>query len=318
MKVPIQSQLRACQLLGELLAAGFSLPQGLAYLGVALPKQKPAWTALQAALAAGSGFAEALAQAHFHAVIVLQVQLASVHGQLAESLQQAGAYLQLQVANRRRLQQLLIYPAVLMGLLVILQLVLWLAILPTLQMQPDPRWWVPLAVMAAVVLVSGIAALALRRRPTLRLQLSWWVPGIKGVVRGYYQYQFVVGASHFLGAGQGLSAYCQQLAKLPPGVLQGVGARVISRLATGAALGDAMAEPLIYAPAAELVQLGQPPELVQAGMALFAQSLFQALAARFERLLALIQPVLFLAIGAQIVWVYLQILGPLYHGIGSP
>jgi competence protein ComGB len=315
-KIPLQSQLRACQLLGELLAAGFSLPQGLAYLKVALPKQGDVWAALQQDLAAGSGLGEALARANFHPVIVLQVRLAGVHGQLGASLRQAGQYLQLQVKNRRRLQQLMVYPAILMGLLVLLQLVLWLAILPTLQMRPDPHWWVPLAGLTGVVALGFGIAIGLRRYPLLRYRIGWWVPGVRGLIRGYYQYQFVAGASHFLGAGQELSAYCQQLAQLPTGVLQGVGTRVVARLTAGEALGVALAEPLIYAPAAELVQLGQPPALVQTGMSLFAESLFQALATRFERLLALIQPLLFVAIGAQIVWVYLQILGPLYQGIG--
>ena len=316
-RLKLKVQLRACQLLAELLEAGFTLDQGLAYLKLALPSAKAEWHQIQLKLTSGTAFAPAIQAAGFNPVIVDQVALAALHGQLAESLAGAGDYLRLQVQNRQRLQQLLVYPTVLMTLLVGLQLVLWLGVLPALQLAPTQSWRWQLGIVAglgAIIVGAGVVARGLA--PRARFRLSQWIPGLRGLVKLYYQYQFMVGASQFLAAGSGLVAYCQQLAKLPQTVLQQVGQRVVDALAAGQPLASALRQPLIYPPAAELFQLGQAAPLVQAGVSLFASSLFEQLKQRFERLLTLVQPVMFLVIGGQIVWVYMDILGPLYRSIG--
>ncbi len=318
MRLKLAVQLRACELLAELLDAGFTLDQGLVYLTVAMPKDKLAWQALQTAMNAGEDFALALAAVGFQPLIVDQVALSAVHGRLAESLQHAGEYLQLQVQNRRRLRQLLVYPALLMGLLVGLQLVLWLGVLPTLQLTPTRSWRWQIGIVAG--LGGGGLGVWLASRllqPLMRYRLSQYVPGIRGLVRGYYQYQFMTGASQFLAAGEDLVAYCHQLARMPATVLRRVGQDVVAALDAGQPLAIALKQPLIYPPAVELLQLGQPTPLVQAGITMFARNLFGQLRQRFERLLTLVQPVMFLLIGGQIVWVYMDILGPLYQSIGQ-
>ncbi|WP_461213335.1 type II secretion system F family protein [Lacticaseibacillus sp. GG6-2] len=316
-RLRLAEQLRACQLLAELLAAGFTLDQGLVYLSVAMPKAKTVWQSVQATMNAGEDFAKALKIAGFHQLISDQVALSAVHGQLADSLQHAGAYLQLQVQNRRRLRQLLVYPAILMGLLVGLQLVLWLGVLPALQLAPGQSWRWQIGIVAVLVIVGIGVVIAARWLPPLqRYRLSLYVPGLRQLVIGYYQYQFMIGASQFLAAGEELVAYCHQLAVMPEAVLRHVGQSVVEALDAGQSLNKALRQPLIYPPAAELFQLGQPASLVQAGVAMFSRSLFDQLSQRFERLLTLVQPVMFLLIGGQIVWVYMDILGPLYSSIG--
>ncbi|WP_407892607.1 type II secretion system F family protein [Lacticaseibacillus sp. N501-2] len=317
-KVNLADQLRFCQLVAELLNAGFSLNQALVYLSAAMPKYKNHWQALQQQLSSGVELAISLDQAHFHPLIVQQVTLAQQHGQLAESLAHAGEYLHLQVTNRRKLKQLMVYPSVLMGLLVSLQLVLWLGVLPSLQMQTTANNWVPMAAVVGSVIAGFTIWWVVKRLPaTTRYQVSQLIPVVRGLVNDYYRYQFAVGASHFLTAGLALSAYCELLAGLSDSVLAATGQAVVAQLAAGASPQQALQQRLIYPPIAELVGLGQAQPLVARGVALFAQALFARLNQRFEQVMALVQPVLFLVIGAQIVLVYMGMLGPLYNSVNQ-
>lgn len=317
-KVNLADQLRFCRLVAELLSAGFSLNQALVYLQAAIPKKRRHWQQIQTQLAAGIELAESLQAVQFHPLIIQQVTLAQQHGQLAESLSQAAAYLQLQVANRRKLKQLMVYPSVLMALLVSLQLVLWLGVLPSLQMQTTANNWWPLAGVVGTLLLGLGVWLGMRHLPAVvRYRVSQMLPGVSGLVNDYYRYQFAVGAGHFLTAGLALSAYCELLAGLSGSVLAPTGQAVVTALAAGVPPEQALRQPLIYPPIAELIGLGQTSQLVAHGVALFAQALFARLNQRFEQMMALVQPVLFLVIGAQIVLVYVGMLGPLYHSVNQ-
>ena len=150
-----------------------------------------------------------------------------------------------------------------------------------------------------------------------RYHVSQGIPIVRGLVNDYYQYQFAVGAGHFLTAGLELSAYCELLAGLSDTVLAHTGQTVVKELAAGVAPEVALNQRLIYPPIAELVGLGQEQSLVAHGVGLFAQALFERLNQRFEQVMALVQPVLFLMIGVQIVLVYMGMLGPLYNSINQ-
>ena len=63
--------------------------------------------------------------------------------------------------------------------------------------------------------------------------------------------------------------------------------------------------------------MGQTHHLVATGLKLFGEQLFLQLQQRLERLVNLVQPLLFLLIGGEILLVYLQILLPLYQSFGG-
>lgn len=316
--LPLAVQLRACQVLAAMLAAGFSLHQSVTYLNISLAEYSASWQHLAASLAAGEPLDQGLRDLGFAASIQTQVQLANTHGQLADSFTVASDFIAFGQRNRKRLRALLLYPLLLMGLLVLLQFVIIFWVMPTIALkQAHQVPWVFVA--GGVTLGLALVIWVVRRRlsPLQRYRLSQWLPGVRTLVRLNYQYHFVSGAAQFLRVGEDITAYCSQLTAVDDVVLRGLGESVLTRLAAGDDLLAALNHPLIYEPARELVSLGQTQPFVQAGMVLFAEQLFQTLTAKSERLLAMVQPVLFLAIGLQIVLVYLDILLPLYGGIGG-
>nr|WP_257793759.1 type II secretion system F family protein [Lacticaseibacillus kribbianus] len=301
----------------SLLQVGFPLATGVAYLGVSQPRYQTHWAVLALQLEAGASVADALAGAGFDAVLVTQAALAGTHGRLSAALTAGLDFLQLQQTGWRRLRQLLVYPAVLLGFLAVIQAVLWVQVLPALGADGTQT------LRQQALAVAGVGLLVLpavwgwhRLSPLHRGRLMLRLPGVRGLALGYYRYQFVSGAAQFLAGGLPLTAYLTQLAALEPNVLSVAAQGMLSRVAAGESLDAALDHPLVYPPARKLLALGQTPALVTAGMALLAKELMAALTARSERLLALVQPLMFLLIGIQIVLMYQTLLGPLYGGGG--
>ena len=132
MSMPLVIQERFCRQSAALIAAGFSLPDVFAYLRVSIPKYRRIWERIETDLASGIGLPEAVDHQALAPILFQQLQLAQVHGDLAKALAVAGDYLGLRVRNRQRIGQLLIYPLVLLGMLVTLQVVVVFGVLPAL------------------------------------------------------------------------------------------------------------------------------------------------------------------------------------------
>lgn len=307
-----------CARLADLLEVGFPLHAGLDYLRVSLPKADATWTAMQARLAAGDALEQVVAGAHFNPVIASQIQLASVHGQLPAALRAAAQFLTLQQQNRGKLAQLLVYPAALVTLLMGLQLFLLVGVLPTVGGTGAAVWPQLIAWgIAGVVIALGWVGWK-RLTSTQRFWILRHVPGARAVSVTYYQFQLVSGAAAFLAAGQAMPAYFAALRQLPDGVLADVANAIVTRMADGAAFETALAHPLVYPPARELLRLGQTPAFVATGMGLLATQLMARLQTQLTRALGLVQPILFALIATQIILMYRALLLPLYGGGGFP
>lgn len=317
-RLSLPVQLAVCEQLSQLLATGFSLRESLQVIGLIFTPHAQLWAALDQWLSDGSALAAGLEKAHFQSQIVSQLKLAERHGQLAAALMDAARLVRVQTESRRRLRQLMMYPLVLIALLAVIQIILIIGVLPMLgggQSQFVQRELIGLVVAAGtIVLFWGVIK---RWDAVHRARFYQRLPLVNRLAVNYYQYQFVSGLAQYLAAGLPLAAYFDTLAALANDPLAPVGRAVQARLASGVQIPEAMKHPLIFAPARELLLLGQPAELVQAGMALFATQLLAQFEARVERWLAVVQPLMFLVIGLQIVLMYREMLLPLYDNLGG-
>ena len=233
------------------------------------------------------------------------MQLAQVHGDLAKALTIAADYLHLRVRNRQRIVQLLVYPCLLLAMLVVLQIVVVFGVLPALSL-PQSNLVALQLIGLGVVTVIGFLGYCYWHRlsPLKRLLVLQNVPGMRQLLRTYYQFQFTAGAAQFLLAGADIANFCQHLATLD-GPMGKLGIRIQAKVQQG------------YAEVARLLTMGQSHHLVATGLKLFGEQLFSRLQQQLERLVSLVQPFLFLIIGGEILLVYLQILLPLYQSIGG-
>lgn len=317
-RIPLAVQLAVCEQLSQVLAAGFNLRQSLQVVTLTFDAQAAVWTAVDLQLSAGTSLAESLAANHFHPQIVAQLALAEHHGQLADALHDAAELVRVQTESRHKLRQLMVYPLILLALLAVIQTVLLVGVLPMLGSTHASFVQTELLGAAAVLVLAAGSWLGLRRLTAVERAGLWQkVPVIRTLAINYYRYQFVSGLAQYLAAGLPLITYVGALSEAPNNPLRPVGQSVQARLEAGEPLQAALEHPLIYAPARQLLMLGQPPKLVQAGMTLFAKQLLKQFGERVERWLAAVQPVMFILIGLQIVMMYRELLLPLYDHLGG-
>ncbi|WP_201251207.1 type II secretion system F family protein [Lacticaseibacillus rhamnosus] len=317
MKVPLIVQERFCRQSAALMKAGFNLSDVFAYLQVSLPKHTAIWQGIENELANGIAFSDAVARQDLAPILFQQLQLAQVHGDLAKALTIAADYLHLRVRNRQRIVQLLVYPCLLLAMLVVLQIVVVFGVLPALSL-PQSNLVALQLIGLGVVTVIGFLGYCYWHRlsPLKRLLVLQNVPGMRQLLRTYYQFQFTAGAAQFLLAGADIANFCQHLATLD-GPMGKLGIRIQAKVQQGYELSVALQEPLIPAEVARLLTMGQSHHLVATGLKLFGEQLFSRLQQQLERLVSLVEPFLFLIIGGEILLVYLQILLPLYQSIGG-
>lgn len=316
-KLTLSAQANCCGTISALLQSGFRLGDALAFLTVRFPKLQPRIEQVQDELADGEAVDVAFRNGGFAPVVCTQVGLAGAHGNLDGALAEVAKYLKLLQNSRAKVYQLLAYPLTLLALLTVMQLGIVYWVLPQLSADPDkamgPQLFICMiivcTVLLAVVLIRGLT-------PQKRYDLLRHVPVVGKILTEYYQYEFMIGAASFLSVGRDLGAYCAYLTELPPGPLATVGRRVTNELLQGVALQKALVDPLVPASLVNLMAMGQEPQLFARSTAALARGLFNELEVRMNRLLAFVQPVMFLILGVQIVVMYAHLLLPLYSVVG--
>ncbi|RNE10087.1 hypothetical protein FAM22278_00471 [Lacticaseibacillus paracasei] len=173
-----------------------------------------------------------------------------------------------------KIEELLIYPLVLLGMLVTLQVVVVFGVLPALALPQSHLVHTQLMTMGGG-LAAGLLIWLGWHRLTLaqRLQLLQRLPGVRGVMQVYYQFQFTAGAAHFLLAGAEIADFCRHLITVG-GPLGDLGARIQQKIQQGAELADALHEAFVPPEVARLLTMGQTHHLVATGLKLFGEPQF--------------------------------------------
>lgn len=312
-KLALAAQADCCTTISTLLQSGFRLGDALDFIGVQFPKLKARVTGVQDDLADGTMIDTAFARGGFSPVVCTQIGLAGAHGDLDGALAEVAQYLKLLQNSRSKVWQLLAYPLTLLALLTVMQFGIVYWVLPQLSADPDqamgPQLFICLSFVLTVLLITVFVK---GMTPQKRYDVLHRVPVIGRILTEYYQYEFMIGAASFLGVGRDLGTYCAYLAEQAPGPLTQVGRRVTNELLTGVSLQTALKDDLVPASLVHLMAMGQEPRLFAQSTATLARGLFKNLELRMNRLLAFVQPLMFLILGVQIVVMYAHLLLPLY------
>jgi competence protein ComGB len=317
-RMPLKVQAKCCQTLSSLLESGFSLGQALQFVTIQYPRQKTQLNAIGTVLAEGGALSNAFDAGGFMPVVGTQVGLSGQHGDLAGTLAELADYLTLLAESRGRVGALLAYPCTLLVLLTVLQagIVYW--VLPQLTLKPAGAM-LPQIIMCCAVLIAVLVVVITVKGMTAesRYHLLRHIPIVGGMLQKYYQYEFVLGAASFLGVGRDLGSYCDYLGATGSGPLATLGDQVGEQVMRGVGLPVALDNVLVPKGFVELVEMGQEPQLFARSVGAYARGLFTDLQAQMGRILAFVQPLMFIVLGVQIVVMYARLLLPLYSVIGG-
>ncbi|MHC3377323.1 type II secretion system F family protein [Ligilactobacillus equi] len=318
------------QLLGQLLETGFSLQEALLASKEMLPRQAEDIILIIDDVSQGQILSRSL-KAYVGTVIFCQLQIAEQHGRLEESVIQIGKLLGRNVEQKAKLQGLLLYPIILGILLVIILAVIHLWVKPALQ-QIGPQQM--LFSQRFHQLISGIALLIVmlilayfvkiylwwKKQPKLDRHL-WYsqLPLVGKVYCQYSYYYLAFNLALMLKSGMDFRQICNLLLRFDQhSLLYQLGQQFESWLNNGQELaGFVQKYPFIPPEFALFFQEGLTQENLSGQLMIFAELSYQRLLKRVDRILNLIQPLLFVVIAVIIVLTYASILIPMYHNLGG-
>ncbi|WP_346781149.1 competence type IV pilus assembly protein ComGB [Ligilactobacillus aviarius] len=330
-KLKIQAEF--FETLADMLRSGFSLKQCLINLAILYPVQKNDFEMALAQLESGKTFSESIQQ-FLNSKIYYQLMLAESHGQLELSVSQLGKYMRQRVEQREKIRAALFYPCILFGLLIMMITVLltWLRpIITALSEQgkqsPGITQWLidggkiggmVLGLIIIIYLLYGIYWL--KKQPSIaRHQWLSRLPLIGNVYRCYAYYYLSFNLALLLKSGLGFHEICNFLLRFEPQtLLYQLGERLNQHLLSGREI-KTFIKHYAFIPSELNIFLnkGQTNAELSEDLLIYANTMYQRLLKKVDRLINLIQPIAFLIIAIIIVGIYLSILIPIYSNLGG-
>lgn len=306
---------------------GFAINQALRFMQDFLPKERAWLVALQQRLATGCSLAQALQYGRVNQALIDQIMIAQQHGHLIESLLQISQWLKVRVQEQKKLNNLLNYPMLLLGMLSLFFVGIKVIIQPQMQHFGGQSYQLPgflklsLGIGGLFLLgISGVFYYYWRTNPALkRAKLLIKLPIIGPIMAHYYIYLLCSDLAIFLANGLNLVEILQAVRQLPKqSLIRQLGQEVGRSLQNGAAL-ETVIQKSQFLPneLCTFIYRGTPIQLLSKEMQIYSQLRFEALIAALNKLFLKIQPVAFMVIALLILLMYLQLLLPIYNMMGA-
>lgn len=313
-------------LIADLLKSGFSLRHAIEFSGVILRKHQDLFQKINLAMEEGRTFADCL-KPYVKPTLYYQLLLAEQHGSLEECLQEIGKLMVHQEKQWQKLRTLLQYPLILAGLLIGLMVALKLFVFPELS-----RWGTGapkselnayllgiIAYLCGGILVGCfLAGLRWSKLDHLqKINVLCSLPIVGKCYRLFYGYYVVTNLAMMIRHGLTIREICTIVSKTPKqGFLAILGELTQTEINQGHGLTPIFQQvrflpgelQMIVAKGSTLTDLGED-------LTALANILFTRLTRRIERLLMLVQPLIFGIIALIIVGLYLRLLLPIYRSM---
>lgn len=318
---------------------GFPIGEAVEFLLMNIPdiNKKQART-IQTSLREGIPLHEILPVLHVPSIICLQVFFAEQHGNVQQTLVQAGTQWTKAEQAKEKLVRILQYPIFLLALLIILLAVLNTFVLPQFRdlhtsMGYEPKGsillllfflqWAPPAVLIIVpALTAALLFLYARYKllsPQKKADMITKIPYIKLFFQLYFTRLFARESAQLLNSGFAFNELLRVFEEqtIYP-MLREASKKINKQLMTGAALKEAIANITWFdqkLPA--LIGHGGANGRMGEELLLYAEFCDQLIENKIKRATGIIQPIVFLIIGIVVMAVYLSVMLPMFEMIGS-
>lgn len=311
-------------LIADLLKSGFSLRHAVEFSSTIFKHNQVILEQINDAMKGGTSFADCL-QPYVKPNLYYQLLLAEQHGNLEECLQELGKVMGLQEKQRQKLSTLLQYPLILLGLLGCLTIALKLFVFPELSQWNTGEekftsyfWWI-IYYGCGVCLLGLIFSLVRWYRMDSLARINWLcrLPVIGKCWQLYYGYYVTINLAMMIRHGLTIKEICSIVElKKTKSFLSSLGILVKNEINQGRNL-TKLFHQVRFLPQELKVLTEKGSTLTNLGddLTALANILFTRLTKRLERLLMLVQPIVFGIIALAIVALYLQLLLPIYHSM---
>lgn len=327
-RLTLKEQVIFFELTADLLAAGFQLQNALAFMTKLKGKRyKSVVEAMHRDMANGQSFANSI-EPFVEMEISWQLELAEAHGSLANTISIIAQNLQQRFIQRRKLKQLMQYPVVLIVLLIAIGFFLRFYFIEQLiKLKGDTIDEMPMMHTDILVITLLICSLMMiigyywlrRLSVPQKMKLYIKLPIVNHIIKEQVSYQISFTMALLLQAGHSYQEISELFLKLPNTVLlHHIGVTIQQKSNAGENMASFISE-VPYIPKEFALFFTRGKTNIEVGNDLLAYSKvsFQRLIKKYERLLAMIQPIMFISIAIGIVSMYAAMLLPMYKMIGE-
>jgi competence protein ComGB len=311
--------------LSDLLAVGFSLRESLNFIKIVIPTKKRQISKMVQLLEKGGAFSDAI-KPFLKEDIYYQILIAEKHGELAESLKTLGSYLDTKHDHQSKLLQLLEYPILLLLFLGMLMVGMKIYIFPELNMWNTATrvhviknsTVIILLIMVGIITLVFLMAKKFWQQPVVqRVEVICRIPIVGKVYQSYCHYYLSLNLAMLLKSGLGIKSICNMLENFSKtSLLHQIGKALEKQLLEGEQTRLFINRyPFIPQELNVMLNKGNTTEALGKELVMFSKIKYQKLTKQIERLIGLIQPMMFLLIGVVIVFMYLSLLLPMYHSM---
>lgn len=316
--------------LSELSNEGFPLYDSIQFLEITMPNQRTDFQAIKKHLETGSSFVHAITPYGFDPRTLTQLHLAIQHGDFIRTLHYCSEYIKSIENQRKTFFKATIYPLFLIFMAISMLFIVRRFMLPTLESLGQPSNTVTTLVLwylrylpqlflvgtTLVLFLLGSLYVYWRRNDALkRAVFLAKLPIIGRYVRLYYSFYFSKELANFLENGLSLTHMIEELKKQKyDQLLVELACQMEESLFAGHSLPVFIAEiPLFTRELVWIMHQGELTSQLSKKLNFYAATCFKDLISRLEKLITLIQPILFLGVGLLVILIYLTLMLPMIN-----
>ncbi|WP_121642897.1 competence type IV pilus assembly protein ComGB [Bacillus vallismortis] len=332
---PLKDQALLLKRLGEMMAGGYTLMDGLRLMKLQLNKRQAAALAdAVTRLREGAPFYQVLKSLSFHKEAIGICYFAVTHGELPSAMIQSGELLERKLAQADELKRVLRYPLFLIFTVAVMFYMLQSIIIPqfsdiyqSMNMKTS-RFTdmlfaffqhIDLMVILTAFFAAGIGLyywVVFKKKPPARQMLICVrIPFVGNLIRLFNSYFFSLQLSSLLQSGlsiyDSLNAFKQQTF-LP--FYRCEAEQVIERLKAGESIEAAICDsPFYEKDFSKVISHGQLSGRLDRELFTYSQFILQRLEHKAQKWTGILQPVIYGFVAAMILFVYLSMLLPMYQ-----
>ncbi|MBS4750539.1 type II secretion system F family protein [Carnobacteriaceae bacterium zg-ZUI78] len=316
--------------LSELLKEGFPLSEALTFLVHLMVKQKPIFVYMEQALKSGKSFDSILGICGFDQSITTRIYLAQLHGHLQEVLFSCGHQLKERRKQYQKIQQLCLYPTILLCFIIGLIIGIQQFFLPSLEDMFHQSNYensqftfflikaLPVYILWSIVMCVLCFLLLLfyyqKQSPMKKARFLSKIPFIKKWIKWYYTSYFSRELAYLLGSQYGFNEVVDVLKKgntLP--LLKEFIVLVEHYMQQGQTISDVIRKlPFLSEEMALVIEHGEKISHLSMKLSVFSKDNLEKLEKDIHQKMTWIQPILFLSVGLFIVAIYIALMMPMF------
>lgn len=320
--------------LGVLLLEGFSIKKALQFLKTISDIEIERWIlAIESGMEAGNEFHYELKQLGFSEQVCSQIYFSVVHGNFGETIYHCGEQIINEMDRKKKMQQLLSYPVMLVIFIIGMLFAMRYILLPHIRQITTSNTdhlglgtklvmqlidWSPIIIVGSVIVIIlailGVRAYLAKRTPLERQLFLTQLPVVGRLLQlarsQYLSYEWGQLIKHGVSIREIIRIMKQDENSL---FLQELADNMEAQMLTGKSFYEViLSYEFLKEELAQIIQHGEVSSDLGKELMLYANQCEEDLKLKVERLMSFVQPVVFIGVAVMIVAIYAALLLPTF------